>query len=107
MRQVSHKQAGYASDLTDEQWALIEPLIPVSEWGRQRELDMRRGVNAIFYLEKTGCQWEMLPKEYPNYNSVYHHFRRWSMEGVWEDINTALREQVRVKDGRQAQPSAT
>jgi putative transposase len=91
--------------MTDEQWALIEPLIPVYKWGRPRELDMRAVVNAIFYIDKTGCQWEMLPKEYPNHNSVYHHFRRWSEEGAWEVINTALREQVRLKAGREAQPS--
>jgi putative transposase len=103
---VSHKQPGYASDLTDEQWALIEPLIPVYRWGRPRQLAMRRVVNAILYLLKTGCQWAMLPKEYPNYNSVYYHFRRWSQEGVWEHINTVLREQVREQAGRQAQPSA-
>jgi putative transposase len=103
---VSHKAGRYASDLTDAQWALIEPLIPVYEWGRPRELDMRRVVNAIFYIDKTGCQWEMLPKEYPNHNSVYYHFQRWSAEGVWEDINTALREQLREEAGRKAQPSA-
>src|SRR5450432_160074 len=90
-RQVLNKETGYASDLTDAQWALIEALIPVYEWGRPRELAMRSVVNAIFYLDKTGCQWEMLPSEYPNHNSVYHHFRRWSREGVWEKINTALR----------------
>src|SRR5258708_28500208 len=67
---------------------------------------MRRVVKAMFYIDKTGCQWEMLPKEYPNHNSVYHHFRRWSREGAWEEINAALREQVRLEDGRQAQPSA-
>jgi putative transposase len=103
---VSHKGKGYASDLTDEQWAMIEPLIPVYKWGRPRELVMRRVVNAIFYIDKTGCQWEMLPNDYPNPNSVYHHFRRWSREGQWEQINTVLREQVRVADGREAQPSA-
>ena len=65
-----------------------------------------RVVNALFYLDKTGCQWKMLPPEYPNHNSVYYHFRRWSCEGVWEAMNTALREQVRVADGREAQPSA-
>ncbi len=92
--------------MTDEQWAVIEPLIPVYEWGRPRELDMRRVVNAIFYVDKTGCQWEMLPSEYPNYNSVYYHFERWSREGAWESINTALREQVRVQAAREAQPSA-
>ena len=103
---MSHKTSGYASDLTDEQWAIIEPLIPVYEWGRPRVLDMRRVVNAIFYIDKTGCQWKMLPHEYPNYNSVYHHFRRWSKQGVWEEINTSVREQVRVAAGRDAQPSA-
>lgn len=103
---MSHKPKSYASDVTDEQWALIEPLIPVYKWGRPRELDMRRVVNAIFYIDKTGCQWEMLPKEYPNHNSVYHHFARWSREGVWERMNTALRERVRLEAGREAQPSA-
>ena len=103
---MSHKEQVYASDVTDEQWARIEPLIPVYKWGRPRELDMRQVVNAIFYLDKTGCQWEMLPKEYPNHNSVYHHFARWSQEGAWEKINTALREQVRLEEGREAQPSA-
>ena len=89
---MSHKANGYASDLTDAQWALIEPLIPVYEWGRPRELNMRSVVNGMFYIDKTGCQWEMLPKEYPNHNSVYYHFGRWSREGGWEGINTALRE---------------
>ena len=103
---MSHKASGYASDVTAEQWALIEPLIPVYECGRPRELAMRSVVNAIFYTLKTGCQWEMLPKEYPNHNSVYYYFGRWSREGVWENINTVLREQVRVREGRDAQPSA-
>jgi putative transposase len=105
-KRVSHEQPGYASDMTDEQWALIEPLIPVYDWGRPRELNMRRVVDAIFYVLKSGCQWEMLPKEYPNHNSVYYYFGRWSDEGVWEQINTALREQVRIAAGREAQPSA-
>ncbi len=100
------QQTGYASDVTDAQWALIEPLIPVYKWGRPRELAMRRVVNAIFYLLKTGCQWDMLPKEYPNHNSVYYYFARWSAEGVWETLNTVLREQARVADEHEAQPSA-
>lgn len=101
-----HEEQVYASDLTDEQWDLIEPLIPVYQRGRPRILSMRRVVNAILYLLVTGCQWAMLPKDYPNYNSVYHHFRRWSGDGVWEQINTVLREQVRTEAGRAAQPSA-
>src|SRR5690348_11063835 len=103
---VSHKQTGYASDVTDEQWALIEALIPVYTWGRPRTLSMRSVVNAILYILVTGCQWAMLPKDYPNYNSVYYHFRRWSWEEVWEQIKTVLREQVREQAGRRAQPSA-
>ena len=103
---MSHEQPVYASDLTDGQWALIEPLIPAYRWGRPRTLSMRQVVNAILYLLVTGCQWRMLPKEYPNHNSVYHHFRQWSLEGVWEPINTVLREQVREQAGHQAQPSA-
>ena len=103
---MSYEQQVYASDLTDEQWALIEPLIPVYRWGRRRSLSMRHVVNAILYLLVTGCQWAMLPKEYPNHNSVYYHFRRWSWEGVWENINPVLREQMRVQAGREAQPSA-
>ena len=103
---MSQNPSDYASDLSDEQWALIEPLIPVYAWGRPRELNMRAVVNAIFYVDKTGCQWELLPKDYPNHNSVYYYFARWSDEGVWEPINTVLREQVRVEDGRDPQPSA-
>lgn len=101
-----HKAPVYASDLTDEQWAMIEPLIPVYGWGRPRKLSMRAVVNAILYLLVTGCKWRMLPKDYPNHNSVCNHFRRWSLEGVWEQINTMLREQVRERAGRRAQPSA-
>jgi putative transposase len=103
---VLHKGQVYASAMTDEQWAIIEGLIPVYKWGRPRELDRRAVVNAIFYLDKTGCQWAMLPKEYPNHHSVYHHCRRWSDAGAWAAIHTALREQVRVAEGRHAQPSA-
>ena len=103
---MSHEQPVYVSDVTDEQWAWLEPLLPVYRWGRPRQLDMRCVVNAIVYVLKTGCQWAMLPKEYPNHNSVDYHFRRWSLAGVWERINTALREQMRVEAGRDAPPSA-
>ncbi len=103
---MSHQPSGYDSDLTDEQWALIEPLIPVYTWGRPRTLSMRSVVNAILYSLVTGCQWKRLPRAYPNSNSVYSHFRKWSWEGGWEQINTVLREQVRTQAGREAQPSA-
>lgn len=101
---MSHKQAGYASDLSDEQWALIEPLLPKERWGRPVEIDMRSAVNGMFYVSRTGCQWDNLPHEYPNHNSVYYH--KWCWDGTWERINTALREQVRQAAGRKSQPSA-
>lgn len=100
------KTEGYTSEVTDGQWLVIEPRLPVYMWGRLGELNRRGVVKAIFYMTKTGCPWEMLPKSYPNHPSGYYHFRRWSQAGVWEQINTALREQVRVADGREAQPSA-
>ena len=77
---MSHKITGYPSDMTDDQWMQVKPMIPVYQWGRPRKLDMRAVVNAIFYIDKTGCQWEMLPKEYPNHNSVFYHFQRRSEE---------------------------
>ena len=103
---MSHKEQGYASDLSDEQWALIEPLLPKERWGRPIEIDMRRAVNGMFYVARTGCQWDMLPKEYPNHNSVYYHYHKWCWEGTWERINTALRQQVRQGVERDSQPSA-
>ena len=68
-------------------------------------LELRAVINAILYILRTGCQWRYLPKEYPNYNSVYYHFRKWCGDGTWEAVNTALREQVRSVAGRKAQPS--
>ena len=68
----------YPSDLTDEQWAIIEPLIPVhSASARPREVDMREVLNAIFYLNRSGCQWDMLPHDLPAKSTVYDHFAQW------------------------------
>jgi putative transposase len=68
-------------------------------------LELRAVIHAILYVLRTGCQGRYLPREYPNYNSVYYHFRKWSGDGTWEEVNTALREQVRQAAGREAQPS--
>jgi putative transposase len=104
---VCHKKAGYPSDLTDAQWAIIEQLDINKHWGpgRPMRLDLRAIINAILYVLRTGCAWRYLPKDYPNYNSVYYHFRKWCRDGTWEVVNTALREQVRTAAGRNAQPS--
>jgi putative transposase len=104
---VSRKTNGYASDLTDRQWAIIEPMMlkPGRGPGRPMKLDLRAVMNAILYVLRTGCQWSYLPKEYPNFNSVYYHYHKWCQNDTWEDINTALRERVRAKAGREPQPS--
>jgi putative transposase len=96
----------YPSDLTNEQWAIIEPLIPVNRVGRPWEVDIREVLNAIFYLTRSGCQWDMLPHDLPAKSTVYDHFARWKADGTWQKIVDGLRQQVRVADGRDPNPSA-
>jgi putative transposase len=104
---VSHKKSRYKSDLTDAQWQIIERMVVKKREGpgRPMTLDTRAVVNAILYVLRTGCQWAYLPHEYPNFNSVYYHYHKWCWDETWEDINTALREQVREAAGREVQPS--
>ena len=97
---------GYPSDLTDEQWALVEPLIPVYPGGRPRKTSMREVLNAIFYLLRTGCQWRFLPKDLPRKSTVWGYFNEWRHNGTLEEIHDVLREQVRRSEGRKGTPSA-
>ena len=99
----SHK---YPSDVTDEQWALIEPLIPVYPGGRPRTTPLRDVVDAIFYLLRTGCQWRYLPKDFPPKSTVWRYFDEWRSNGTLEDIHDTLRELVRKQEGRKPTPSA-
>jgi putative transposase len=96
----------YPSDLSDDQWGLIEPLIPINRVGRPREVDMREVLNAIVYLTRSGCQWDMLPHDLPAKSTVYDHFAQWKADGTWQKILDALRQQVRVAAGRDPNPSA-
>lgn len=96
----------YPSDLTDAQWAILEPLIPTTHEGRPRTVDMRRILNGIFYRCRSGCQWRMLPKEYGPYQTVYNYYRDWVLSGSWARIHDALREAVRTAAGRDPTPSA-
>jgi putative transposase len=96
----------YPSDLTDEQWAIIEPLIPVHKVGRPRTNHMRELLNAILYLNRSGCQWDMLPHDLPAKSTVYNHFAQWRDDGTWQRIMDALRQRVRVAVGKQPSPSA-
>ena len=98
---------GYSTDLTDAQWALIEPLIPAAQpGGRPRSVDLREVVDAVLYLLRTGCSWRLLPNDLPPWGTVHSYYRRWRLDGTWERIHDALREQVRAKAGRQPTPSA-
>jgi len=105
---LSHEKRIYTSDTSDEEWEIIKPLLPLEPNGPGRpiELDMRQVVDAIFYINRTGCQWENLPKDYPNHNSVYYHYRKWCLDGTWQRLNTALRQLDRRHRGRTEDPSA-
>jgi putative transposase len=98
----------YPSDLTDAQWEILEPLIPPAQsGGRPRIVDMREIVNAMLYLNRTGCQWEMLPHDLPPKSSVYVYFAQWRKDGTWERLVDALRAKVRTEvENREATPSA-
>ena len=101
------QRRAYPSDLSDEEWQRLEPMIPVHTGiGRPVKWSRRELVNAMLYVLRSGCQWRMLPHEYPPHGTVFYHFRQWRRTGLWERINQALREQVRVEAGREAQPSA-
>jgi putative transposase len=97
----------YPSDLTDEQWALIEPLLPKAKpGGRPREVDLREVVNALFYQCRTGCQWDYLPHDLPPKGTVYDYFSRWHDDGTWQKLVDALRGRARTEAGREESPSA-
>ena len=97
---------GYPSDLSAAQWALIEPHLPRSKpGGRPRQTDMYAVVNAIFYLLRSGCQWRLLPKDFPPWRTVWWYFRCWRQEGVWVRLHRALYAFVRAKAGRRSKPS--
>jgi putative transposase len=97
----------YPSDLTDEQWALLAPMLPArSHRGRPTEVNLREVMNAIFYVLRTGCQWRYLPADFPNHNTVYWYFAKWVDAGVFDRMNDALRRRLRVKLGRDPDPTA-
>ena len=97
----------YASDLTDDEWALIEPHLPLpSKLGRPRKTDLRKLFEAILYMASTGCQWRAIPKEFPPYSTVQGYFYAWSRRGLLSQINHMLVMSLREKLGRQASPSA-
>jgi len=100
----------YPSDVTDQQWALIEPLFPWrprrSHAGRPREVDLREVVNALFYHAREGCTWRALPHDFPPWKTVHGYFQEWNADGMWQKILDVLRPLARVQAGRAPTPSA-
>ena len=96
----------YPTDLTDTQWALISGHLPAPRWyGRPRQTDLRAVVDAILYLLRTGCQWRMLPRDFPPWGTVWWYFRRWRLDGLWTRMHRALHRAARLKAGRRADPT--
>jgi putative transposase len=100
----------YPSDLTDEQWAIVSPMLPPAtqnpRGGRPRKVDMREVLNTLFYLNRSGCQWDMLPHDLLPKSTVYDYFAQWRDDGTWTRLVKALRERNRIEAGREPTPSA-
>ena len=107
VKAVGVKTQLYQTDLSDSQWYIIQDLVPAAKsGGRPRSLEMRLVINAILYVVVGGIQWRLLPKEYPNWQSVYYYFRIWRDDGTWQRIHDTLRAAVRRGQGRHKHPTA-
>jgi putative transposase len=99
-------EAVYPSDLTDAEWAVLRKFVPADKpRGRPREFTFRVILNAIFYVNKEGVQWRALPKEFCKWQTAYHYFRLWRLDGTWQRINDSLRRSERRAQGRNPEPS--
>ena len=97
----------YPTDLTDAQWAVLEPRVPPPRpGGRPPKHPRRELVDAMLYVLRSGEAWRLLPHDLPPWQTVYHYFRLWRRDGTWERVNAALRERTRLRAGREATPSA-
>lgn len=110
MLKENQSRKKYPSDLTDEQWTRVEPLLPPAKprqrGGRPRQGALREVLNTIRYLHRSGCQWDMLPHDLLPKSTAYDYFAQWRDDGTWGKVVTALREQTRVAAGREPTPSA-
>lgn len=101
------KRKAYPSDLSQAEWQIIQPLIPPAKHGgRPRTVDTREVVNAMLYLLRSGCSWEMMPHDFPPSGTVYYYFKQWRNQKIFASMNTILREKLRLASGRDKQPSA-
>ncbi len=105
-KQKQPKQHQYPSNLTDVQWELLTPLFELSVAEPARVYDVRDVLNAIFYVNRTGCQWDYLPPDFPPWPAVYNQFRRWQRNGTWDKVHDSLRDKLRTTASRNPQPTA-
>lgn len=97
----------YPTDLSDAEWELLEPLVPSAKsGGRPEKYPKREIINGIRYVTRTGCAWRLLPRDLPQWDTVYHYFRKWRKDGTWKTIHDKLRGDVRQQAGRKRLPSA-
>lgn len=90
----------YSTNLSTSEWELIEPYVKQGSRGRPRKIDTHEIVNGIFYVAKTGCQWRLLPKDFPNWHTVYDYYRDWRINKSWDKIHNTLRDKVRERVGK-------
>src|SRR5438105_175051 len=100
------KIAFYDSSLTNDQWAVLEPMLPARKKRGRPPTDRRRIIDAILYVVKGGIQWRLLPADFPPWKTVFHIFRKWTLDNTWEAINARLRAQVRDAAGKRCRPTA-
>jgi putative transposase len=104
---MSARRLAYATDLTDEEWQLLGPLLPPEKaGGRPRKYPMREVLNGIQYVLRGGCAWRLMPHDLPHWQTAYQTFRAWRQDGTWVRIHDQLRDEVRTRMGRSPQPSA-
>lgn len=96
----------YPSDLSDSEWEVLKPLIAAPKgFGHPVEVDFREILNGIFYVQRTGCQWEMLPHDLPPYTTVYGYFQKWQRKGIWQQMHDQVRQKLRMELGKDEQSS--
>src|SRR6476469_2257010 len=99
---INPRRKPYPSDLSDAEWKVLKPLLPSPKgFGHPVEVDFREILNGIFYVQRTGCQWEMLPHDLPPYTTVYGYFQKWQRKGIWQQIHDQVRHQLRHHFGRE------
>lgn len=107
MPDANVRRKEYSSDLTPEQWALLEPMFPANTGrGRRQSIPIKDIIDAVFYINANGCKWADLPHDFPPPTSVSYHYIKWVKDGTWRRVNDALRAAVRVRAGRAPHPSA-